>query len=133
MSYENSSLVTCKFIKIIFLKHNKNLKNAVHISFKNIYNTLCKHKDKRGLTTTKKEIKDFTKVFQQKITLKTPPSYLELLWERLGGLFIIPLLLESLGRNEVQGPHPQEWAYRVAGKASDRRKRAWQHPYCEVK
>ena len=34
MSYENSILVTCKFIKIIFLKQNKNLKNAVHISLK---------------------------------------------------------------------------------------------------
>ena len=61
MSYENSSLVTCKFIKITFLKQNKNLKNAVHISFKNIYNTLCKHKYKRGLTTTKREIKIFHK------------------------------------------------------------------------
>ena len=62
MSYENSSLVTCKFIKITFLKQNKNLKNAVHISLKNIYNILCKHKYKRGLTTTK----NFTKIFSTK-------------------------------------------------------------------
>lgn len=34
---------------------------------------------------------------------------------------MMPLLLESLGRKEVEGPHPQEWAYRVEGKVSDRR------------
>ena len=61
MSYVNSILVNCKFIKIIFLKQNKNLKNAVHISFKTFTTLYANIKTKEGLTTTKRKIKKFHK------------------------------------------------------------------------